>query len=60
MLLREQNRAGAADVNDDLEKVVLKSLRKDKAERYESAAAFAVDLGRFLSGEAVEANCVLQ
>ncbi len=45
-----------ADINDDLEKVVLKALQKDKSRRYQSAAAFADDLGRYLSGEAVEAK----
>jgi len=44
------------DVNDDLEKVVLKALAKEKERRYHSAAAFADDLDRYLSGDAVEAK----
>ncbi len=51
------DRPGALrDINDDLEKVVLKSLEKEKERRYHSAASFADDLDRYLAGDAVEAK----
>jgi tRNA A-37 threonylcarbamoyl transferase component Bud32/tetratricopeptide (TPR) repeat protein len=46
----------AAQVDDDLEKVVHKCLEKDKAQRYQSAEALATDLRHWLAGEAVEAK----
>jgi tetratricopeptide (TPR) repeat protein len=45
-----------SEVNDDLEKIVLKALEKEPARRYQSVDAFADDLGRFLSGDAVHAK----
>lgn len=51
------DRPGALrDVNDDLEKVVLKALAKEKERRYHSAASFADDLDRYFAGNAVEAK----
>jgi len=44
------------DINDDLEKVVLKALAKEPERRYQSADALAEDLDRFLSGDAVHAK----
>ena len=51
------DRPGALrDINDDLEKVVLKALEKERERRYHSAASFADDLDRYLAGDAVEAK----
>jgi serine/threonine protein kinase len=51
-------RPGTLDsfVNGDLDAVVLKSLAKDPAQRYQSLADFAKDLRRYLAGEAVDAR----
>jgi serine/threonine protein kinase/tetratricopeptide (TPR) repeat protein len=40
----------------DLDTIVLKSLRKDRADRYRTAEAFAQDLRRFVRGDPVEAR----
>jgi len=51
------DRPGALrDINDDLEKVVLKALAKERERRYHSGASFADDLDRYLMGHAVEAK----
>jgi tetratricopeptide (TPR) repeat protein len=41
---------------DDLEKILAKTLEKDKSMRYQSAAALADDLQRYLDGDAVAAK----
>lgn len=43
-------------VHRDLDAIVLKALRKERAERYQSADALAEDLGRWLRGDPVEAQ----
>ncbi|MCA9294797.1 MAG: serine/threonine protein kinase, partial [Phycisphaerales bacterium] len=40
----------------DVEAIVMRALRKDKAERYQSAAGLARDIERYLSGAPVEAR----
>ena len=49
-------RLRARDIDGDLEAIVLKALEKETARRYQSAAALADDLGRWLAGGAVEAK----
>ena len=44
------------DINDDLEAIVFKALEKETERRYQSAAALADDLDRWLAGDAVEAK----
>jgi serine/threonine protein kinase/tetratricopeptide (TPR) repeat protein len=43
-------------VRGDLDWIVMKALEKDRTRRYETASAFATDVGRFLSNEPVEAR----
>jgi tetratricopeptide (TPR) repeat protein/predicted Ser/Thr protein kinase len=40
----------------DLESIILRAMSKDKAGRYHSAAALALDVERFLAGEPVDAR----
>jgi serine/threonine protein kinase len=43
-------------LRNDLDWIVMKALEKDRARRYETASGFAVDVQRYLSGEAVQAH----
>ncbi|MEO1034827.1 MAG: serine/threonine-protein kinase [Pseudomonadota bacterium] len=45
-----------ARLADDLDRIVMKALAQDPAQRYASVAAFNADLERFLCGEPVEAR----
>ncbi len=49
-------RPSTGPLSDDLERIVLKALSKDRNRRYQSAAALADDLDRYLAGDAVEAK----
>ena len=46
----------AAALRVDLDWIILKALSKDRTRRYESAAAFAADLSRYLRNEPVQAR----
>jgi WD40 repeat protein/predicted Ser/Thr protein kinase len=43
-------------IRNDLETIVLKTLSKEKEQRYDSAGALAADIGRYMAGEAIEAK----
>lgn len=43
-------------LDDELDRIVLKCLRKDRSERYQTAGEVARDLRRYLAGEPVEAK----
>jgi eukaryotic-like serine/threonine-protein kinase len=44
------------ELSGDLDKIVLKALRKNPAERYQSAAELSADIGRYLESRPVEAE----
>ncbi|QDV70714.1 Serine/threonine-protein kinase PknB [Rosistilla carotiformis] len=46
----------AATIRGDLDWIVMKALEKDRTRRYESAAALAADIKRYLNSEPVEAR----
>jgi non-specific serine/threonine protein kinase/serine/threonine-protein kinase len=46
----------AQTLDGDLDWIVLKALEKDRTRRYESAAAFGLDIGNYLSNEPVRAR----
>lgn len=49
-------RSRIASLPADLEAITLRAMRKDKARRYQSAAALARDVERYLAGDAVDAR----
>lgn len=44
------------EINDDLEAIVAMTLAKERAERYQSVDALALDVKRYLAGEAITAR----
>lgn len=44
------------ELRGDLERILLKALRKESAERYASVEAFATDLGNYLEGRPINAR----
>ncbi|MFO1078283.1 MAG: serine/threonine-protein kinase [Planctomycetota bacterium] len=59
VIARDRSIAAGAlvrSLRDDLDWVVAKAMAKDREWRYESAAAFAADLQRFLDGRPVDAG----
>jgi serine/threonine protein kinase len=44
------------EMRGDLDWIVMKALEKERARRYETANGFAMDVGRYLSGEAILAR----
>lgn len=54
---RDSTAPGIASlVKGDLDWIAMKSLAKDRRQRYDSAADFSRDIGRYLRGEAVDAH----
>ena len=51
-----ESSAWARELKGDLDTIVLKALRKDPADRYATAAAFADDIERYLKGKPVQAQ----
>ena len=45
----------ASTLKGELDWIVMKAIEKDRARRYESASAFAADIGRYLANEPVHA-----
>ncbi len=55
-LRRSEPRKLTLSMSGDLDWIVMKAIEKDRDRRYESASAFAADIGRHLSDETVEAS----
>lgn len=49
-------RAICREIDDEVETIVLRSLQKDPARRYQSAGDLGRDVGRYLAGEPIEAK----
>ncbi len=52
----EPPRSHVPGIHDDLQAIILRSLRKEKNRRYQSAASLGRDVERYLSGSPVEAR----
>ncbi|MEM6692914.1 MAG: protein kinase, partial [Planctomycetota bacterium] len=53
---RIDGRKLSRELSGDLDWIAMKALEKDRDRRYDSAASFARDIGRYLSGDAVSAR----
>lgn len=47
-------------INEDLDKIILKALRKNPSERYESVKDFAKDIQNYLNGAPVSADALIE
>jgi serine/threonine protein kinase len=47
---------GACPIDDEIQTIVLKALSKERERRYQSAGEMARDVGRYLSGDPIEAK----
>ena len=52
----DDNRKLRSKLRGDLDRIVMTALRKQPEQRYRSAASFAADIGRYLSGMPVKAS----
>lgn len=52
----DDNRKLRSKLSGDLDRIVMTALRKQPLQRYKSAASFAADIGRYLSGLPVQAS----
>ncbi|HET9031976.1 MAG TPA: serine/threonine-protein kinase [Dokdonella sp.] len=52
----DDNRRLRSKLRGDLDRIVMTALRKQPEQRYKSAASFAADIGRYLSGMPVKAR----
>ena len=50
-----QSSVPASTLKGELDWIVMKAIEKDRSRRYESASAFAADIGRYLANEPVQA-----
>ena len=52
----EHPRSKSHAIDDEIDKIIMKALDKDREYRYDNAGAFARDIGRYLAGEPIEAK----
>ena len=57
MLSRDPAAPSDSDLSPDMNAVLLKAVERDPGQRYNSPAAFALDLQRALGGKPVDARC---
>ncbi len=49
-------RAGQCPIDDEVQTLILKALSKERERRYQSAGEMALDVGRYLAGQPIEAK----